>query len=119
MTTDKHIDAALDAVLKAAGSSLKNYTLPGTLDNMREAMRNAIGDSKRIWNSPETAPKDGRQILAVFAPGMLHVAAWNGADGNWCAAAALNVALYEGQWNDTYFEEENFPDKELTAWVEI
>lgn len=118
MKTDNYIDAALDAVLKAAGSSLKNYTLPGTLDNMREAMRNAIGESKPIWNSPETAPRDGRQILAVFAPGMRHVAAWNGVEGNWCVAV-LNVALYEGKWNDTYFEEENFSDEELTAWAAI
>lgn len=42
MDTEKsaaeHIDAALDAVLKASGSALKNYTLPGNLARMREVM---------------------------------------------------------------------------------
>ena len=44
--TDDRIDAAIDAVLKAAGSSLKNYTLPGTLNAMREAMRAATREEE-------------------------------------------------------------------------
>lgn len=39
MTPEQRIDAALDSVLKASGSALKHYTLPATLDAMREAMR--------------------------------------------------------------------------------
>lgn len=45
MTPEERIDAALDSVLKASGSALKNYTMPLTLDRMREAMRKVIGDS--------------------------------------------------------------------------
>lgn len=39
------IDAALDAVLKASGSALKNYTTQKTLDAMREAMRKVMSES--------------------------------------------------------------------------
>lgn len=45
MTPDERIDAALDSVLKAAGSSLKNYTMQLTLDKMREAMRKIMAES--------------------------------------------------------------------------
>lgn len=37
-----NVDSALDAILKASGSALKNYTLPGNLDRMREAMRKVM-----------------------------------------------------------------------------
>ena len=36
------IDAALDDVLKAAGSGLKNYTMPQTIQRMRGAMGDAL-----------------------------------------------------------------------------
>ena len=39
MTPEQRIDEALDSVLKASGSSLKNFTMQLTLDRMREAMR--------------------------------------------------------------------------------
>ena len=42
MTPDERIDAALDSVLKASGSALKHYTMPSTLDRMREAMRKVM-----------------------------------------------------------------------------
>jgi hypothetical protein len=32
------VDAALDSVLKASGSALRNYTMPSTLNKMRDAM---------------------------------------------------------------------------------
>ncbi len=45
MTPEQRIDANLDSVLRAAGSSLKHYTLPSTLEAMREAMRKIMSDS--------------------------------------------------------------------------
>lgn len=42
---EQRIDAALDSVLRASGSALKHYTLPGTLEAMREAMRKVMIDS--------------------------------------------------------------------------
>jgi hypothetical protein len=39
MTPEERIDEALDSVLRASGSGLKNYTMQLTLDRMREAMK--------------------------------------------------------------------------------
>lgn len=45
MTPEQRIDANLDSVLRASGSALKHYTLPGTLEAMREAMRRVMSES--------------------------------------------------------------------------
>jgi len=45
MTPEQKIDAALDAVLRASGSALKHYTMAGTLEQMRDAMRKIMSDS--------------------------------------------------------------------------
>lgn len=45
MTPEERIDAALDSVLKAAGSALRHYTMESTLYNMRSAMRKAMSES--------------------------------------------------------------------------
>lgn len=46
MTPEQRIDAALDAVLRASGSALRNYyTMQSTLDDMRKAMRKVMCDS--------------------------------------------------------------------------
>ena len=45
MTLQQRIDAALDTILKASGSSLKHYTMQKTLDDMREAMRKIMSES--------------------------------------------------------------------------
>jgi hypothetical protein len=45
VTPEQRIDAALDAVLKASGSALKNYAMPKTLADMREAMRKVMLDA--------------------------------------------------------------------------
>jgi hypothetical protein len=45
MTAQDNIDAALDSVLRASGSALKHYTLPGNLEKMREAMRKVMSAS--------------------------------------------------------------------------
>jgi len=45
MTPEQRIDANLDSVLRASGSSLKHYTTPGTLKAMRDAMRKVMSDS--------------------------------------------------------------------------
>jgi len=39
---DSEIDRHLDAVLKASGSALRHYTLNGTVEKMRAAMRSAL-----------------------------------------------------------------------------
>lgn len=45
MTPEQRIDEALESVLRASGSSLKNYTMPSSLEKMREAMRKVMSDS--------------------------------------------------------------------------
>ena len=45
MIQQKRIDAALDSVLRASGSALKNYTLQRNLDRMRAAMKQIMSDS--------------------------------------------------------------------------
>lgn len=44
-TPEQRIDDALDSVLRASGSSLKNYTMEKTLYDMRKAMRKIMSDS--------------------------------------------------------------------------
>lgn len=45
MTPDERVDAALEAVLKAMGTSLKYYSLQSKKDGMREAMRKIMSES--------------------------------------------------------------------------
>jgi hypothetical protein len=45
MTAEQRIDAALDSVLRASGSSLRHYTMPKVLEEMRAAMRKVMSDS--------------------------------------------------------------------------
>lgn len=45
MTPEQRIDANLDAVLRAAGSALKNYTMPSTRAELRRVMRKIMSDS--------------------------------------------------------------------------
>ena len=45
MTPEQRIDANLDAVLIAAGSGLHYYTVPSSIENMREVMRKIMSDS--------------------------------------------------------------------------
>ena len=37
--SEAEIDAAIDSILKASGSALKNYSMQSTINNMREAMK--------------------------------------------------------------------------------
>ena len=59
----KDLEAHADAILRAAGSSLKNYTLNGTREAILAAVRDAMGE----WQPIETAPKD-RYFLACVTP---------------------------------------------------
>lgn len=46
MSTEKELDAALDRILKASGSALRNYTMDYTLNQMRAAMREVLADCR-------------------------------------------------------------------------
>ena len=45
MTTEQRIDANIDALLRASGSGIDYYTMPRTLEAMREVMRRIMSDS--------------------------------------------------------------------------
>ena len=45
MTTEQRIDANIDALLRASGSGIDYYTMPRTLEVLREVMRRIMSDS--------------------------------------------------------------------------
>lgn len=45
MTPGERVDAAIETILVAAGTSLKNYSLHKPREEMRKAMRNIMSDS--------------------------------------------------------------------------
>ena len=67
-------------------------------------------------NPPYTAPKDGTPFLADMGWAYLVVCIWNAAVDKW-VYANLQVNLYHGQWNDTYFESEWEEESELKGWI--
>ncbi|MFN7002207.1 MAG: hypothetical protein ACK4NW_02110 [Roseinatronobacter sp.] len=42
--TDAQCDAVADAVLRAAGSALRHYTMPKSRDDIRAAVRQSLSD---------------------------------------------------------------------------
>ena len=45
MTPEERIDANIDAILRDSGSGIDYYTMPRTLEAMRDAMRKIMSDS--------------------------------------------------------------------------
>ena len=45
MTPEQRIDANIEAILKAAGTSFRHYTMAKSRDDMRDAMRKIMSDS--------------------------------------------------------------------------
>ena len=60
-------------------------------------------------------PKDGTMIIATFKNSAPLVAMWNGAELDW-AVAEPAVGMYQGVWDDCYFETEHYAEEELVAW---
>jgi len=65
---------------------------------------------------PKKPPKNGTMIKATFKgwPWPL-VACWCGADNTW-VGAIQQCGMYEGVWNDWYFENERFEEDDLIKW---
>lgn len=70
------------------------------------------------WNPAESAPRDGRVILADVGYPWTVMAAWNGCDERW-VYAMLQADTDGDEWNDTYFENETAESKELKAWMPL
>ena len=69
------------------------------------------------WEPAKTAPRDGTAIIANFSnyPWALS-ATYCKASKSWCAAE-LQVEMFHGKWNDSYFENEWVEDNSLLAWM--
>lgn len=70
------------------------------------------------WQPAITAPK-GDVILAEFDNYPLPVATtWNQAQEQW-VVANVQCDMYEGRWNDTYFENQYECAGDLKAWMPL
>lgn len=58
------VDRHLDAVLRAAGSALKNYTMQKSLDDMRAAMREAMAAGALA--QPTLTPEQEREAFEAW-----------------------------------------------------
>ena len=70
------------------------------------------------WLPPETAPKDGNVFLANVGYPWPVVCSWNGASEKW-VYADFQCGMYEGEWNDTYFENDWTYESSLIAWLPL
>jgi len=70
------------------------------------------------WQPPETAPKSD-VILACFNDCPLPVTAtWNEPEQHW-VFSLVQVNLFNGKWNDTFFETEYESADALKAWMPL
>ena len=68
-------------------------------------------------NTPDTAPRD-TPFLGDFGYPWLQMAIWNGVDKKW-AVATVQVGMYDGKWEDTYFESDREDEDGLIGWIPI
>ena len=69
-------------------------------------------------NPPATAPRDLTPFLGHFGYPWLLMTMWNPVSGNW-AVATVQVGMYEGEYNDTYFETDQETPASLLGWLPI
>lgn len=67
------------------------------------------------WLPPQTAPKDGNVFLANIGYPWPVVCSWNGTSEKW-AYADSQCGMYQGEWNDRYFENDWACESSLIAW---
>ena len=67
-------------------------------------------------NPSETAPRDMTLFLADFGYPWLLPTMWNPVDSKW-AVATVQIGLFAGEWNDTYFESDREESDALLGWV--
>lgn len=68
-------------------------------------------------NPPSTAPKKG-SFLGDFGYPWLLMTMWNEPSMKWVVADP-QVGIYEKECNDTYFENEMHPEKDLLGWIPV
>jgi hypothetical protein len=82
-----------------------------------ESKKDVVGVDSAGWESPETAPQDGSQILGDFGYPWPQVAAWNTHDEKW---ATVNMMAHEYCGKiDIWFETELEAEKQLKHWMPL
>ena len=69
------------------------------------------------WQPIKTAPKDGNAVLLHVGWPWPVVGAWNEHQKEW-VYVQLNTGVIDGEWHDTYFENEYTTD-EATHWMPL
>lgn len=67
---------------------------------------------------PELAPKDGTSILANVGYPWLLMCRWNPSGDCWVCTVP-QTDLFDGEWQDNYFENQYFDDHELKGWLPV
>jgi len=62
-------------------------------------------------------PRDNMFLANIGLPRYV-VAHWNPAMDEF-VYAELQVDMFEGEWNDTYFESEYFKESDIRSWIEL
>ena len=72
--------------------------------------------SKTEWQTPDTAPKNGTLILGDFGWPWACSAVWDEYDGQWVLCMLAVCPMADGPDN-SYFETDIAPHKDLKAWM--
>ena len=62
-------------------------------------------------------PKDRLFLADVGFPSLMMTHWYEPSECFVCAS--LRVDLYQGEWNDYYFENEHFYESEIKGWIEV
>ena len=66
----------------------------------------------------DTAPRDRTPFIGHFGWPWLLLTMWNPPSENW-ACATVQIGLYQGEWNDTYFETDHETADSLLGWLPL
>ena len=73
---------------------------------------------RQQWRPPETAPRDMTVFLGDFGYPWPMAVVWNPVSEQFCAAE-LQIDMYEGKYEDSYFQNEYLPAHELRRWMPL
>ena len=96
MTPEQHADA----ILRAAGSSLAYYTMPGTRADILAAVQAVRDEGVQQWQDISTAPKDGSAFLGFWPTVYLpRLSPYQDGDGQSCPLVTYwETRTDEGYW---------------------
>lgn len=98
----KTTEEAADMVLRAAGSSLANYTMPSVREAIFAAVRAVQKDAAAQWLPLSTSPKDGREFLVLMprCGNVISLVRWAKLHKHWLCKGE-SIWLHDGDlWAD-------------------